>query len=197
MPMWRLPGGWIQPLGGNAHRSTQLLHTEQCEQRGGRYTLHVSQYLLFTMCPLTITSCSRGKWRGASGGSGCRGMMPGSDMDVRSCVGCVCERERGRKVSRVCSRGGAPSGFCAPHVSDKCARIDCVRMLQGLGAYTSPCGATPAAPRTSPHVHPASTAAERRCRELGSDKRTSIYKHHTGNAIPTIRKPCVRCEPHA
>jgi len=36
---------------------------EQCEQRGGRYSIQVSQYFTFIPMPLTITSFVRGNWR--------------------------------------------------------------------------------------------------------------------------------------
>lgn len=83
-------------------RSTQLLQMEQCEQRGGRYSMQVSQYLTLTGRPLTITSLVRGNWRlgvcrppisadadvsyrnSSSGGCELRGTIPGSRDDVRS-----------------------------------------------------------------------------------------------------------------
>jgi len=39
-----------------SNRSTQLSHTEQCEQRGGQYIMHVLQYFTFIEKPLTNTS---------------------------------------------------------------------------------------------------------------------------------------------
>ena len=43
IPMhWPTQGQWW------SNRSTQLLHMEQCEQRGGRYNMHVSQYFTLT-----------------------------------------------------------------------------------------------------------------------------------------------------
>lgn len=80
-------------------RSTQLLQIEQCEHRGGRYSMQVSQYFVFTVIPLTTTSLTRGSRRGGvwfaptsvlpskpSGSGGCalRGMIPGSLPEVRS-----------------------------------------------------------------------------------------------------------------
>lgn len=78
-----------------SNRSTQLLQIEQWEQRGGLYSIHVSQYLTFTVTPLTITSFMRGKccvWPGpcsrwpllsGSGGWALRGIIPGSLPEVR------------------------------------------------------------------------------------------------------------------
>lgn len=73
-------------------RSTQLLQMEQCEHRGGRKTIQVSQYFTFTGIPFTITSFTRGncsipgvsvrdklsEWISSTGGCEARGTMPGS-----------------------------------------------------------------------------------------------------------------------
>ncbi len=83
-------------------RRTQLLQMEQWEQRGGRYSMHVSQYFVFTDTPFTITSLVRGnrnrgvcppqspgevagsKSSSGSGGWVLRGIIPGSLPDVSS-----------------------------------------------------------------------------------------------------------------
>lgn len=75
--------------------STQLSQIEQCEQRGGLYSIQVSQYLTFTVIPLITTSFDRGKrgvwlvpnsrlfsWLSGSGGWAFRGIMPGSLPEV-------------------------------------------------------------------------------------------------------------------
>ena len=51
---WPTQGQWW------SNRSTQLLQTEQWEQRGGLYSMQVSQYLTFTVIPFTTTSFIRG-----------------------------------------------------------------------------------------------------------------------------------------
>jgi len=80
---------------------TQLLQMEQWEQRGGRYSMQVSQYFVFTGTPFTITSLVRGsRKRGVcpphslggvaeskssgSGGWVLRGIIPGSLPDVNN-----------------------------------------------------------------------------------------------------------------
>ena len=90
---WPTQGQWW------SKRSTQLLQTEQCEQRGGRYSMHVWQYFTFTTTPFTYTSRVGGSDHDApvagdakeelsvaassgSGGRAFRGMMPGSRPDV-------------------------------------------------------------------------------------------------------------------
>ena len=80
-------------------RSTQLLQIEQWEHLGGRYSIHVCQYLTLTETPLTRTSLVSGKpvepcWppgqsgdspmSSGSGGWAFRGTIPGSRPDVRS-----------------------------------------------------------------------------------------------------------------
>lgn len=54
---WPTQGQWWSNLW------TQLLHIEQWEVRGGRYSKHVSQNFTFTVWPLTITSLVRGSFR--------------------------------------------------------------------------------------------------------------------------------------
>ena len=54
---WPTQGQWW------SKRSTQLLQMEQWEQRGGRYSMQVSQYFTLTGWPLTVTSFVRGNWR--------------------------------------------------------------------------------------------------------------------------------------
>lgn len=80
---------------------TQLLQMEQCEARGGRYSIHVSQYLTLTEWPFTTTSLVLGnlKWgvlsfshsiegvfiskaSSHSGGVEFRGIIPGSLLEV-------------------------------------------------------------------------------------------------------------------
>lgn len=91
---WPTQGQWW------SKRSTQLLQIEQCEHRGGLYSMQVSQYLTFTMTPFTITSFVRGNrnccgvWpfpaslfisiASVSGGWVLRGTIPGSLPEVRS-----------------------------------------------------------------------------------------------------------------
>lgn len=91
---WPTQGQWW------SKRSTQLLQIEQWEQRGGRYSMQVSQYLTFTVTPFTLTSFVRGKrnccgvWPfpvsmftslgSGSGGWVLRGTIPGSLPEVRS-----------------------------------------------------------------------------------------------------------------
>lgn len=94
---WPTQGQWWSNL------STQLSHTEQCEQRGGRYNLQVSQYFTFTTIRPSITTsfvrgtCGIGVWvpppvsieaeesyvTSSSGGCKLRGTMPGSRAEVR------------------------------------------------------------------------------------------------------------------
>lgn len=93
---WPTQGQWWSNLW------TQLLQIEQWEERGGRYSKHVSQYLTLTVCPFTITSFARGsfKWgvlplthsmegvcisnvSSDSGGVMFRGTIPGSLLDVK------------------------------------------------------------------------------------------------------------------
>lgn len=91
-----------------SNRSTQLLHIEQWEHRGGRYSMHVWQYLTLTTIPLTTTSFVRGKlgaplWldgqseetvepstSSGSGGCSLRGIMPGSLPDVTKRIRISC-----------------------------------------------------------------------------------------------------------
>lgn len=54
---WPTQGQWW------SNRSTQLSHMEQWEHRGGRYSMHVSQYLTLTGMPFTMTSLVRGNCR--------------------------------------------------------------------------------------------------------------------------------------
>lgn len=91
---WPTQGQWW------SKRSTQLLQIEQCEHRGGLYSMQVSQYLTFTMTPFTITSFVRGNrnccgvWpfpaslfisiASGSGGWVLRGTIPGSLPEVNS-----------------------------------------------------------------------------------------------------------------
>lgn len=93
---WPTQGQWW------SKRSTQLLQIEQWEHLGGRYSIHVWQYLTLTEMPLTRTSLVSGKpaepcWppgqsgklddspmSSGSGGWAFLGMIPGSRPDVRS-----------------------------------------------------------------------------------------------------------------
>lgn len=86
---WPTQGQWW------SNRSTQLLQMEQWEHRGGRYNIHVSQYLTLTCIPLTVTSLVRGNCRpgvceelsyenSSSGGCEFRGTTPGSRAEVRT-----------------------------------------------------------------------------------------------------------------
>lgn len=93
---WPTQGQWW------SKRSTQLLQIEQWEHLGGRYNMHVWQYLTLTTTPFTRMSFVGGKlWApcwlpgqsadiledsptsSGSGGWAFRGTMPGSLPDVR------------------------------------------------------------------------------------------------------------------
>lgn len=110
-----------------SNRSTQLLHIEQCEHRGGRYSMHVSQYFVFTDTPFTITSFVRGsrsrgvcppqspgdvfgsKSSSGSGGCALRGMIPGSLPDVNSSNISTCPHHHPHSRETIAPDGHQPT----------------------------------------------------------------------------------------
>lgn len=107
-------------------RSTQLLHIEQWEHRGGRYSMHVWQYFIFTTIPLIHTFFVNGTpwlvWlppqsvdkpdkpdtpdtpdtpelssSPRSGGAKFLGIIPGSVPEVRKRRTMICKEERNEK----------------------------------------------------------------------------------------------------
>ena len=95
-------------------RSTQLLHIEQWEHRGGRYNMHVWQYFTFTTIPFMYTFFVNGTpcallrllpqsvdtpelSSSGSGGWEFLGIIPGSLPDVRNRRTMICKHRLNHK----------------------------------------------------------------------------------------------------